>query len=379
MAIPHPMKVLSIFGTRPEAIKMAPVVRALAAQPEWFTSKVCVTAQHRQMLDQMMATFGLTADYDLDVMQPGQDLFQITTGVLNGIKPVLAEFQPDMVLVQGDTTTTMAASLACFYLKIPVGHIEAGLRTFDKYYPFPEEINRVITDNIATLYFPPTPQTEQHLRKMGVPPERITMTGNTVIDALQWVLAQAKAANTPLPIDCPQDAPVILITAHRREHFGPPMQEVADAIRTLAERYPGWQFVFPVHPNPNVRQVVMPTLGGLPNVHLLEPLDYVPFSLMMARATLILSDSGGVQEEAPSLDKPVLLLRDETERPEGVEVGAVQLIGPHRDKLIHAVETLMHDPAAYVAMAQAPNPYGDGQAATRIAEALWAYHQQSGQ
>jgi UDP-N-acetylglucosamine 2-epimerase (non-hydrolysing) len=362
------LKVMTVFGTRPEAIKMAPVVQMLAAHPDAFESVVCVTAQHRQMLDQVLSLFQITPQIDLNLMRPNQDLFQITTGVLNGMKEALEAEKPDIVLVHGDTTTTMAASLACFYLRIPVGHVEAGLRTFDKYYPFPEEINRVVTDSVTTLHFAPTERSRQNLLQSGAPESGIYLTGNTVIDALFYTLKNAQAK--PLPIEVAPDQRLILVTVHRRENFGEPLQDICRALAEIVTRHPDVVMVIPVHPNPNVREVVHQTLGPLDRIQLIEPQEYEPFCRLMERATLILTDSGGVQEEAPSLSKPVLVLRDETERPEAVEMGTVKLVGPHYDRIVSETHALLTDPAAYQAMAQAANPYGDGKASERIRQAL---------
>ncbi|HEY9688331.1 MAG TPA: UDP-N-acetylglucosamine 2-epimerase (non-hydrolyzing) [Coleofasciculaceae cyanobacterium] len=369
MSNPSRLKVLTVFGTRPEAIKMAPVVNALAKYPDEFDSKVCVTAQHRQMLDQVLDLFRIKPDYDLNLMRPNQTLFEITTDVLMGMKTVLEKEQPDVVLVHGDTTTTMATSLAAFYMKIPVGHVEAGLRTWDKYYPFPEEINRVVTDGIAELYFAPTEGSKENLLRTGAKPEQIILTGNTVIDALFYTLHKPDR-NGHLPITLDDAKRLILVTVHRRENFGEPMLEICRALKELVEKNPDVEMVIPVHMNPNVRETVYGILGGLPRVHLIDPLDYEPFCRLMERANIILTDSGGIQEEAPSLSKPVLVLRDETERPEAVHMGTVKLIGPHYDKIMAETNLLLNNPDAYQAMAKAANPYGDGHASERIVQAL---------
>lgn len=363
------LKVLTVFGTRPEAIKMAPVIQALAQAPDEFEAKVCVTAQHREMLDQVLELFQIKPDYDLNLMKPNQDLFQITTNVLMGMKDVLEAEKPDIVLVHGDTTTTMATTLAAFYLKIPVGHVEAGLRTWDKYYPFPEEINRVVTDSIAELYFAPTEGSKQNLLKCGVPAEKIYMTGNTVIDALFYTLNKS-GRSEQLPVVLDELKRLILVTVHRRENFGKPMEEICRSLKFLVEENPDVEMVIPVHPNPNVRGIVYDTLDKIPRVHLIEPLDYEPFCHLMERASLILTDSGGIQEEAPSLKKPVLVLRDETERPEAVTMGTVKLVGPHYDRIVKEATQLLHDDIAYQTMVKAANPYGDGKASERIVEAL---------
>lgn len=377
MTNPRKLKVLTVFGTRPEAIKMAPVVNALAKYPDEFDSKVCVTAQHRQMLDQVLDLFGIKPDHDLNVMKPNQTLFEITTSVLMGMKEVLEKEQPDVVLVHGDTTTTMATSLASFYMRIPVGHVEAGLRTWDKYYPFPEEINRVVTDGIADLYFAPTEGSKQNLLKTGAKPEQIYLTGNTVIDALLYTLHKPDR-NGHLPITLDDQKRLILVTVHRRENFGEPMNEICRALKEIVEKNPDVEMVIPVHMNPNVRESVFGILGDIPRVHLIDPLDYEPFCRLMEKANIILTDSGGIQEEAPSLSKPVLVLRDETERPEAVHMGTVKLIGPHYDKIMKETTALLSDTEAYQAMARAANPYGDGKASERIVEALREFRQKKG-
>jgi UDP-N-acetylglucosamine 2-epimerase (non-hydrolysing) len=368
------LKVLTVFGTRPEAIKMAPVVNALAACPQEFESVVCVTAQHREMLDQVLDLFQIRPDHDLNLMKPNQDLFQITTNVLLGMKDVLEVEKPDVVLVHGDTTTTMATSLAAFYKQIPVGHVEAGLRTWDKYYPFPEEINRVVTDGIATLYFAPTEGSRQNLLKTGAKDAQIFMTGNTVIDALLYTLHKPNR-NGHLPITLDDRKRLILVTVHRRENFGEPMQEICRALKDLVDTDSTVEMVIPVHPNPNVRHIVHQILGDSGRIHLIEPLDYEPFCRLMERSSIILTDSGGIQEEAPSLRKPVLVLRDETERPEAVEMGTVRLIGPHYDRILSETRRLLDDEAAYASMSRATNPYGDGKASERILDALRAFHE----
>jgi UDP-N-acetylglucosamine 2-epimerase (non-hydrolysing) len=367
------LKVLTVFGTRPEAIKMAPVVNALAAHPEDFESRVCVTAQHRQMLDQVLELFQIKPDHDLNVMKPNQDLFQITANVLLGMQQVLETEKPDIVLVHGDTTTTMATSLACFYLKIPVGHVEAGLRTWDKYYPFPEEINRVVTDSITTLYFAPTEGSKDNLLKCGVKSGQIFVTGNTVIDALFYTLHNPNR-NGHLPFQLDESKRLILVTVHRRENFGEPMADICRALKDVMAQNPDVEMVIPVHPNPNVHGVVHKTLGGIAGIHLIEPMDYEPFCRLMERADIILTDSGGIQEEAPSLSKPVLVLRDETERPEAVNMGTVKLVGPHYERIVTEANLLLNDATAYQSMAKASNPYGDGQACDRILQALRDFH-----
>ncbi len=371
------MKVLTVFGTRPEAIKMAPLVKLLEETPS-IDAKVCVTAQHRQMLDQVLELFEITPDFDLDIMRPGQTLSDITREILARIESVLQEFQPDVVLVHGDTSTTFATTLAAYYRKITVGHVEAGLRTGDLYSPWPEEANRKLTGALAKLHFSPTDMSRQNLLVENVDEGNIVVTGNTVIDALLAVkdkidsdaLLQQEFSQRFGFIR--QDARVILITGHRRENFGAGFERMCGAIAELADRYPQADFVYPVHLNPNVREPVNRILQGLANVHLIEPLDYLPFVYLMQRSHLILTDSGGIQEEAPSLGKPVLVMRDTTERPEAVTAGTVRLVGTSREEIVNGVSMLMDDAAAYQAMSRAHNPYGDGRACQRIVEALLA-------
>jgi UDP-N-acetylglucosamine 2-epimerase (non-hydrolysing) len=374
---PKPLRILTVFGTRPEAIKMAPLVLGLAKHPDHFTSTVCVTAQHRGMLDQVLAVFGITPDIDLNLMSQGQDLFDITSRVLLAMRDVLRAEKPDLVLVHGDTTTTMATSLACFYLQIPVGHVEAGLRTYNGHNPFPEEMNRVLTDTVASLYFAPTQRAIDNLIRLGAKPNTLHLTGNTVIDALFYTLKQLDAnphlGQLPITLDATQ--PMVLVTAHRRENFGPPMDGICQALVTLCQQHPTLQLVFPVHPNPNVQASVakqlQPFAQANPHrIHLIEPLDYLPFCRLMSQAMLILTDSGGVQEEAPSLSKPVLVLREETERPEAVDKGTVLLVGANPQRIVTEATKLLTDSSAYNAMAQQQNPYGDGQAVDRIIQIL---------
>jgi UDP-N-acetylglucosamine 2-epimerase len=368
------MRVLSVFGTRPEAIKMAPIVRRLAQAPG-ITSMVCVTAQHRQMLDQVLNLFAIKPDCDLDLMRDGQGLTYVTTAVLERLHDVYQELKPDRVLVQGDTTTTFAAALAAFYAKIPVAHVEAGLRTGNIHSPWPEEMNRRLTTHIADLHFPPTETAKQNLLHEGVDPARIAVTGNTVIDALLDALAildadpaRAAAIDAHLPRTDPSRR-LILVTGHRRENFDGGLQRVAQGLLRLAGRG-DVEIVYPVHLNPNVRQVAETVLSASPAIHLIPPLDYLPFIRLMHRADLIITDSGGVQEEAPSLGKPVLVTRDTTERPEAVEAGTVELVGTDADLLVARANRLLDDRAAYDAMSFAHNPYGDGKAAARILESL---------
>lgn len=371
------IRVLSVFGTRPEAIKMAPVVHALAADPR-FDARVCVTAQHRSMLDQALADFGIAPHHDLNVMSPGQDLYDVTSRVLMGLRDVLKAEKPDAVLVHGDTTTTLAATLAAFYAHVPVGHVEAGLRTGDLTSPWPEEANRVLADKLCRWHFAPTAWSRDKLLAEGAEPSRVFVTGNTVIDALLWmrdrVVAQPLATwrgAYGLAWDAvTSDRRMVLITGHRRESFGEGFLNICRAIRALADRHPDAAFVYPVHLNPNVRGPVGQILTGLPNVYLIEPLEYAPFVRLMVRSTFLLTDSGGIQEEAPSLGKPVLVMRDTTERPEGLAAGTVALVGTQYDAIVAGVERLLTDPAHFAAMSGAHNPYGDGLAAQRICDAL---------
>lgn len=370
------MKVLSVFGTRPEAIKMAPLVKALAAD-DFFDARVCVTAQHREMLDQVLELFEIRPDYDLNLMKAGQDLYDITSGVLLGLREVLKDFQPDIVLVHGDTATTFAASLAAFYQQIPVGHVEAGLRTGDLYSPWPEEANRVLTGRLAALHFAPTERNRQALIRDHVSEDMIVVTGNTVIDALQWVVEKIEhSADLKQHIDITlQEAGLntqvltnryILVTGHRRENFGSGFENICSALRDLATANPETHFVYPVHLNPNVQEPVNRLLDGLDNIHLIKPLGYEPFVYLMQHSYLVLTDSGGVQEEAPGLGKPVLVMRDTTERPEAVEAGTVRLLGTRADVICKAVQELLDDKALYTRMSQAHNPYGDGKACEQI-------------
>ena len=375
------LRVLSIFGTRPEAIKMAPVVRALAAAQD-IESLVCVTAQHREMLDQVLSVFHIQPDVDLGLMLPGQTLPELTARVITSVDRVLAELAPDLVLVQGDTTTVMASALAAFYRQIPVGHVEAGLRTHDRYNPFPEEINRRIAGQLATLHFAPTARAREALLAEGTPPERVFLTGNTVIDALQWAVRQApppEVSSMLHRLGCdrdPRQRKLVLVTAHRRESFGEPFEQICLGLRNLVERNPEVELVYPVHLNPNVREPVYRLLSGQDRITLIEPLSYLPFAHLMKASYLILTDSGGIQEEAPSLGVPVLVLRHETEREEGVEAGTTKLIGTDAGAIVYESERLLHDKNAYQRMSSATNPYGDGQAATHILNAIrsWADH-----
>jgi UDP-N-acetylglucosamine 2-epimerase (non-hydrolysing) len=377
------MKVLTVFGTRPEAIKMAPLVKALEAHPT-IDARVCVTGQHRQMLDQVLSLFEITPDYDLDIMQPGQTLSGITSHILLKLEPVLQQYSPALVLVHGDTSTTLAAALAAYYQKIAVGHVEAGLRTGDIYSPWPEEANRCLTGSLATWHFSPTLQTQENLLRENVPSHKILVTGNTVIDAL--LMVKNKLQNQPELQNkfknafdfIRKDARMVLVTGHRRENFGEGFERICQAIQNLATKYPGVDFVYPVHLNPNVREPVNRLLNNLPHVHLIEPQEYLPFVYLMTRAHLILTDSGGIQEEAPSLGKPVLVMRETTERPEAVAAGTVKLVGTDVDTIVREVTRLMDDQNAYDEMAHAHNPYGDGRASKRIVEFIAKYEEPTG-
>jgi UDP-N-acetylglucosamine 2-epimerase (non-hydrolysing) len=369
------VKVLSVFGTRPEAVKMAPVVRALNELPG-VSAMVCVTAQHRQMLDQALDLFDIHPEIDLDLMQPDQSLAGLTAAILTRLDPVLEQLQPDWLFVQGDTTTVLAASLAAYYRRIRVAHVEAGLRTGDKWQPFPEEINRRVAGVAADLHFAATESAAANLRREGIPPETIFVTGNPVIDALQIAAAlppspQVRDLFARLGLGDPtatvRSPRLVLITAHRRENFGAPLEAICAALAQLARRYPETRFVYPVHLNPNVHEPVHRLLGGLPNLTLLPPLDYLPWVYLMKRASLLLTDSGGLQEEAPALGVPVLVLREVTERPEGIQAGTVRLVGTNERWIVAEARRLLDDPQAHANMVKAVNPYGDGKAARRIA------------
>lgn len=365
------IRVLFVFGTRPEAIKLCPLVRRLAGQPERFDARVCVTAQHRSMLDQVLEAFEVRPHHDLNLMLPDQSLAQLTARVVAALEPVIQAERPDLLLVQGDTTTTFCAALAAFYSQVRVGHVEAGLRTGDRHQPFPEEINRVLTTRVADLHFAATEEAAANLRAEGVPGGSIFVTGNTVIDAVLYIrdgLEQGRLARGSWPFLHPTRR-LILVTAHRRESFGEGFERICQALVTLAAR-PDVQIVYPVHRNPNVRGPVHRRLDGLPNIHLLDPLEYVPFVDLMTRSHFILTDSGGVQEEAPSLGKPVLVMREKTERPEAVRAGTVRLVGTAVDTMVAEAARLLDDPEHYRRMARRHNPYGDGRACDRIAEIL---------
>jgi len=369
------VKVLTVFGTRPEAIKMAPLVQALSQDPA-FESRLCVTAQHREMLDQVLRLFKLEPDYDLNIMRPEQGLTEITCRILEGMKTVLLDFRPDIVLVHGDTTTTLAASLAAFYQQIPVGHVEAGLRTGDLTSPWPEEGNRKLTGHLARLHFTPTTRSRQNLLQENLPDARIVVTGNTVIDALLWVrdrVLDDSNLNAQLAARYPfldPDKKLVLVTGHRRESFGGGFERICSALAQIARQHPEAQIVYPVHLNPNVSEPVNRILSGIENIILIEPQEYLPFVWLMNRAWLILTDSGGIQEEAPSLGKPVLVMRDTTERPEAVDAGTVRLVGTDIARIVASVSELLSDDDAWQAMSHAHNPYGDGKACGRILQAL---------
>jgi UDP-N-acetylglucosamine 2-epimerase (non-hydrolysing) len=373
------LRVLSIFGTRPEAVKMAPVVKALGQEPG-VEAQVCVTAQHRQMLDQVLDLFQIRPDVDLDLMRPDQSLAELTAAVFTHLDPVLEKLKPDWVLVQGDTTTVMAAALLAFYHHIAVGHVEAGLRTYDKYQPFPEEINRRVAGVVADLHFAPTEWSRQNLLREGVPPDQVIVTGNPVIDALHSIARLPSDAYTRGLLeriglhhdDNGAGAPrLVLVTAHRRENFGRPLEDICSALRRLAETYgEAVRLVYPVHLNPNVQEPVYRLLGQVSNITLLDPLDYLPLVQLMSRASLVLTDSGGLQEEAPGLGVPVLVMRAVTERPEGIQAGTVKLVGTDPQRIFAEARRLLDDPAAHAKMAKAVNPYGDGHAAGRIVGAI---------
>ena len=378
-------RIMLVFGTRPEAIKMCPLVKEFQKHPEAFETVVCVTGQHREMLDQVLRIFDVKPDFDLNIMKQGQDLYDVTSRVLVGMRDVLDEVKPDVVLVHGDTTTSMAAALASFYRQIPVGHVEAGLRTHNIYSPWPEEMNRQISGRIATYDFAPTPLSRQNLLDEGVDPEKITVTGNTVIDALHWVVKNVmEKGYVPKDLSVAtlprEDRRLVLITGHRRENFGEGFICMCTAIRDLALKYPEVDFVYPMHLNPNVRKPIREVFGieisrqvrsdkGR-NLFFIEPLDYLDFVYLMSNSYIVLTDSGGIQEEAPGLGKPVLVMRDTTERPEALEAGTVRLVGTDYDRIVTEVSALMDSPSHYQAMSQAVNPYGDGKACPRIVDQL---------
>lgn len=381
-------KIMLVFGTRPEAIKMAPLVKEFQKYPDKFKTIVCVTGQHREMLDQVLRIFEIVPDYDLNIMKQGQDLYDVTSRVLLGMRDVLKEVQPDIVLVHGDTTTSTAAALAAFYQQIPVGHVEAGLRTHNIYSPWPEEMNRQLTGRIATYHFAPTPLSRQNLVAENVKPEQIAVTGNTVIDALYMVVDKIKS-NKELDKELEEillrsgydvnrlssGKKLVLITGHRRENFGDGFISMCKAIQTLTQKYPDVDFVYPMHLNPNVRKPIHEVFGKdlshLGNMFFIEPLEYLSFVYLMEKSTIVLTDSGGIQEEAPGLGKPVLVMRDTTERPEALEAGTVKLVGTDFDKIVNEVSALLENRECYERMSRAVNPYGDGKACKRIVEILY--------
>lgn len=365
------MKVLFVFGTRPEAIKMAPIIKQMWQYPDIFDVQVCVTAQHREMLDQVLRLFNIQPDYDLDLMRPNQTLSNLTAQVFQSLDPIIAKEKPDWLLIQGDTTTVMAAGLVAYYHRVKVGHVEAGLRTHDKFQPFPEEANRRIASTVADLHFAPTTVARDNLVHEGIAEETIQVTGNTVIDALLEVVRRKYDFNNDPMTKIPFHKRIILVTAHRRENFGEPLQTICHALRIIAEEYAEEvQIVYPVHLNPNVRETVYTMLGNISNITLLEPLDYLTFAHLIEKSYLILTDSGGLQEEAPSLGKPVLVLRDTTERPEAIEAGTARLVGTKTERITQEVFHLLNCQTAYSQMAHAVNPYGDGHAAERICQLL---------
>jgi UDP-N-acetylglucosamine 2-epimerase len=367
------MKVLFVLGTRPEAIKMAPIIEVMARRPELFDLRICVTAQHREMLDNVLPLFDIRPDYDLDLMRENQTLAELTADILGAIDPVICREEPDWILVQGDTTTAMAAALAGYYRHVKIGHVEAGLRTYDKLQPFPEEVNRRTTAILADTHFAPTKQAEANLLREGVDVRRIVVTGNTVIDALLQVVGRGYDFTTGPLAQIPFDKRILLVTAHRRENFGEPLQAICKALDVISRRHAeDLQIIYPVHLNPQVRNPVRALLTGLSNVTLLEPLDYLSFVHLMNRSYMVLTDSGGLQEEAPSLGKPVLVLRNKTERPEAVQAGTARLVGTKTERIVAETESLLNDSTLYEQMANAANPYGDGRAAERICEALLA-------
>lgn len=378
-----------VFGTRPEAIKMAPLVQEFRKHPDQYETLVCVTGQHREMLDQVLNIFGIVPDYDLNIMKPGQDLYDVTARILSGMRDVLSEAKPEIVLVHGDTTTSMAVALAAFYRQIPVGHVEAGLRTHNIYSPWPEEMNRQITGRIATHHFSPTPLSRENLLREGIDKSRILVTGNTVIDALYAVVNKIKN-DVPLQLSLGKELKaagydtdrlgveegrhLVLITGHRRENFGDGFLHICQAIKTLSEKYPNVDFVYPMHLNPNVRKPIQAIFGEnrQSNLFFIEPLEYLSFVYLMEKSHIVLTDSGGIQEEAPGLGKPVLVMRDTTERPEALEAGTVKLVGTDYDKIVSEVSSLLDDTECYKRMSQAVNPYGDGKACERIVEYIGA-------
>lgn len=365
------LKIMTVFGTRPEAIKMCPLVLEMRKYPDYVEPIVAVTAQHREMLDQVLELFNIVPDYDLNIMTSGQTLYDVTTRALMGLKDVMEQAKPDIVLVHGDTTTTFAGALAAFYAQIPVGHVEAGLRTGNKYSPYPEEMNRKLTGSLADIHFSPTSTSRANLLKENVNPETILVTGNTVIDALQTTVRDDyKFADDDFNKVLTSGKRLILMTTHRRENLGEPMRHVYRALKSVLETHADVEAIFPVHKNPKVREIVREELGDLAQVHLIEPMDYEPFANLMAKVDIVLTDSGGIQEEAPALGKPVLVLRDTTERPEAVEAGTVKLIGTEYEDVLRETNLLLDDAAHYRSMSEAANPYGDGKACERIIKAI---------
>ena len=362
-----PIRILSVFGTRPEAIKMCPLAKELQ-EDRRFESRVCVTAQHREMLDQVLSVFGVKPDYDLNVMAPGQTLSGITTRILNGMEPVLREVRPDAVLVHGDTTTSFAVALAAFYQQIPVGHVEAGLRTYNRYSPFPEEMNRVLTGRLAAFHFAPTALNRDNLAREGIT-EHVYVTGNTVLDAFKTTVHPEYRFREPALAELGPER-IILMTAHRRENLGEPLRAICRAVKRIAADFPDVQVMYPVHPNPAVKGTVKELLGGLPRIRLLPPLEVTDLHNLMAKCFLVLTDSGGLQEEGPSFRKPVLVMRTETERPEAVEAGGVRVVGVEEEGIYQAVSGLLNSPEEYASFLRNPNPYGDGNASRRILDAL---------
>jgi UDP-N-acetylglucosamine 2-epimerase (non-hydrolysing) len=367
-------RVLISFGTRPEAIKLAPVIKELERHPDQFEQRVLITAQHRGMLDQVLDVFDIEPDYDLNIMKPGQTLGDVTVRALRGLEKVLADCRPDVVVVQGDTTSAFVSALAAYYHRTAVAHVEAGLRTADKYSPYPEEMNRRLAGVLADIHFAPTSLARDNLLKENTPARRIHVTGNTVIDALLMTLDSDKAWRVPVLDRIPEEHRVVLVTAHRRESFGPGFQRICTALARLVERNEDIEIIYPVHLNPNVQKPVKAILGGLKRIHLIRPLEYLPFAHLMERAHLILTDSGGIQEEAPAIGKPVLVLRDKTERPEAVKAGTARLVGTDVDRIITTTERLLRSQRAYARMARAVNPFGDGKAARRIARMLHRFN-----
>lgn len=374
------IKILVVFGTRPEAIKMLPLCRALQSDKEYFETKICVTGQHREMLDQVLGIFNIKPDIDLNIMKHGQDLSDVTSSILTGMRDIFSEYSPDLVLVHGDTTTTLAVAMAAFYAKIPIGHVEAGLRTNDISAPFPEEFNRQVVSRITKIHFAPTELSRSNLISEGYSKGDITVTGNTVIDALLWVMNRlnnnvdrknkiSRLLSQKLSFDW-RNKRYVLITGHRRENFGDGFVNICEGIAELAKQFPSVHFVYPVHLNPNVQGPVNSLLAKTENIHLIAPLDYEPFAYLLKHCYLVLTDSGGIQEEAPSLGKPVLVMRDKTERPEAIDAGTVKLVGANKNNIINETARLLEDPASYAAMSKAHNPYGDGNACDRILEVI---------